>query len=119
MLQAGADVVVLGCWGGDVVKPGRPCRNRFCSAWIGPDEDYCQRHTPNVSATPWLLFTPEGDFDGLMWSPKTIEDAQRRFARPQRWTTLAKAGWTVRKGIGDEHVALTDEAIARMRAASP
>lgn len=62
--------------------------------------------------TPWLLFEPDGTWDGLIWSPQTIEEAQRKFARPRRWTTLAREGWTVRKGAPGEHQALLAERLA-------
>lgn len=59
--------------------------------------------------TPWLLFDPHGVWDGLMWSPKTAEEAGRKFARPRRWATMAREGWTVRKGEPGEHARLLQE----------
>lgn len=65
--------------------------------------------------TPWLLFEPDGTWDGLIWSPQTIEEAQRKFARPRRWTTMAREGWTVRKGEPGEHHRLLAERLAVKR----
>lgn len=64
---------------------------------------------------PWLLFMPDGTHDGLIWSPETLEEAQRKFARPRRWTTLAREGWTVRRGVNNEHVDLLNARLAQMR----
>lgn len=61
---------------------------------------------------PYAIFEPSGRFDGGIHSPKTIEDAQRILARPRRWTTLAREGWTVREVSREEFARLTDERIA-------
>lgn len=68
---------------------------------------------------PWLLFMPDGTWDGIIWSPKTVEDAQRAFARMgrQRWPAMESKGWTVRRGEPGEHRRLlqakVDEIAAR------
>lgn len=64
---------------------------------------------------PWLLFEPDGTFDGIMWSPKTLDEAQRRFARPRRWATMQREGWTVRRGMNGEHHQLIADRIALQR----
>lgn len=66
---------------------------------------------------PWLLFEPDGTWDGIIWSPKTLEEAQRKFARPRRWSTLEKAGWTVRRGVDGEHHRLLRERLGNGGAA--
>lgn len=65
---------------------------------------------------PWLLFEPDGTWDGLIWSPETLEEAQRKLARlsRRRWTTLAREGWTVRRGVGGEHHRLLAERLEQM-----
>lgn len=43
-----------------------------------------------MSRQPWLLFMPDGTYDGMIWSPETADVAHRAFARMrrQRWTTF-------------------------------
>ena len=64
---------------------------------------------------PYAIFEPSGRFDGGIHSPKTIEDAQRILARPRRWTTLAREGWTVREVSQDEFARLAYDRIAEER----
>lgn len=62
---------------------------------------------------PWLLFMPNGEWDGISWSPQTVEEARRKFAwmGRQRWATLERQGWTVRRGEPGEHLRLLSERI--------
>jgi len=65
---------------------------------------------------PWAIFMPDGTFDGGIWSPKTLEDAQSRLAKPKRWTTLEREGWVVREVTREEFRSLMAKAIAQMEA---
>lgn len=61
---------------------------------------------------PYAIFEPSGQFDGGIHSPRTIEDAQRILARPRRWKTLEREGWTVREVTPEEFARLADERLA-------
>jgi hypothetical protein len=61
---------------------------------------------------PYAIFEPSGRFDGGINSPKSVEEAQRLLARPRRWATLAREGWTVREVTREEFIRLADERIA-------
>lgn len=54
--------------------------------------------------TPWLLFDPEGEWDGLMWSPETEDEAGKKFFhRMPSWRKKQREGWTIRRGEPGEH----------------
>lgn len=43
---------------------------------------------------PFILTDANGVDDGFLWST-SLGEAQRRFAQPRRWASLAREGWTV------------------------
>lgn len=64
--------------------------------------------TARIAPGPWLLFKPDGTFDGAIWSPKTLDEAQKKLARlaRRRWALLEREGWRVRRGTKEELSAL-------------
>lgn len=98
-----------------------PAQCEYCKAWPASP---CAMHRPKPviepepERTPWLLFMPDGTWDGIIWSPKTLDEAQRKLARPRRWSTLEREGWTVRRGEPGEHRRLLDAKVAEIKARS-
>jgi hypothetical protein len=58
----------------------------------------------SAARQPWLLFMPDGTWDGLIWSPESEDEAgQRLFRTTRAWRAAKAKGWTIRLGVDDEH----------------
>lgn len=66
------------------------------------------------AADAYILVMPDGTDDGFLWAGekrRTLDDAQRLFARPRRWPTLEREGWRVDPVSTDEFRARAEAAI--------